>query len=124
MALNLIYDTPMKTIYDKEASLKLAGGNEDLAVQMFDMLRKELPELQTKMNQAFQDHNNDEFLNVVHKINGSTRYCGVPELYASIDTLELYLKGNAPQAELIARFLENANVAINELLAFNPGSST
>lgn len=114
----------MTQVYDKEASLQLAGGNAQLATQMFAMLRKELPVLQQQMNHAYQQNDTAEFLHIVHKINGSTRYCGVPSLYATIDTLELYLKGGNPQAALIDHFIENVNNAINELLAFTPDSST
>ena len=81
-------------IYDKQLSLQLAGGNEDLARQMLEMLLKELPVLQANMNEVFQEGDNAALYDNVHKINGSSRYCGVPAVGQAANNLELLLKNN------------------------------
>lgn len=81
-------------IYDKQLSLQLAGGNEDLARQMLEMLLKELPVLQANMNEVFQEGDNAALYDNVHKINGSSRYCGVPAVGLAANNLELLLKNN------------------------------
>ena len=35
----------------------------------------------------------------VHRLNGATRYCGVPQLRAACQRCETLLKQNAPQAQ-------------------------
>ena len=81
-------------IYDKQLSLQLAGGNEDLARQMLEMLLTELPVLQANMNEVFQEGDNAALYDNVHKINGSIRYCGVPAIGQAANNLELLLKNN------------------------------
>jgi len=106
-------DTEAK-IYDEQLSLELAGGNEDLAQQMFEMLLNELPSLQAGMNEAFEHGDKAALYDNVHKINGSTRYCGVPAVGQAANNLELLLKDEADQLDAS---LESLNSEIERLLA-------
>lgn len=81
-------------IYDKQLSLQLAGGNEDLARQMLEMLLKELPVLKANMNDVYLEGDKAALYDNVHKINGSSRYCGVPAVGEAANNLELLLKNN------------------------------
>ncbi len=102
-------------VYDEQLSLELAGGNEDLAQQMFEMLRNELPALQSSMNEAFEEGDKAALYDNVHKINGSTRYCGVPAVGKAANNLELLLKDEIDELDTS---LENLNAEIERLLAF------
>ena len=101
-------------IYDEQLSLQLAGGNQDLARQMLDMLLKELPELRTSMNAAHQVGDKAALYDNVHKINGSSRYCGVPAVGQAANDLEALLKQNNDDLESA---LVGLNAEIERLLA-------
>lgn len=102
-------------VYDEQLSLELAGGNEDLAQQMLEMLLNELPSLQASMNDAFEEGDKAALYDNVHKINGSTRYCGVPAVGQAANDLELLLKNEADELD---KSLESLNKEIKRLLAF------
>lgn len=82
-------------IYDKELSLQLAGGKPDLAEQLLGMLLKELPGLYEQARGAAANNDAEDLFRCVHKINGSTRYCGVPALAEAADELELEIKAGS-----------------------------
>ena len=107
-------DTETK-VYDEQLSLELAGGNEDLAQQMFEMLLNELPTLQAGMNNAFDEGDKAALYDHVHKINGSTRYCGVPAVGKAANDLELLLKDEIDELDAS---LKSLNSEIERLLAF------
>lgn len=101
-------------IYDKDLSLQLAGGKADLAEQMLGMLLKELPELCEQANVAAAANDTDTLFRSVHKINGSTRYCGVPALGEAADELELEIKaGSTDITAAIQRLNEEAERLIS-----------
>jgi len=100
-------------VYDEQLSLQLAGGNQDLARQMLEMLLKELPALRTDMNQAYKQGDKAALYDNVHKINGSTRYCGVPAVGQAANELELLLKANHDELESA---LADLNTEIERLL--------
>ena len=101
-------------VYDEQLSLELAGGNQDLARQMLDMLMNELPTLQASMNTAFQHGDKAALYDNVHKINGSTRYCGVPAVSTAANDLEQLLKEDTDELD---NSLEKLNNEIERLLS-------
>ena len=82
-------------IYDKDLSLQLAGGKPDLAEQMLDMLLKELPQLCEQANAAAAANDADTLFRSVHKINGSTHYCGVHAIGEAAEEIEVEIKAGA-----------------------------
>jgi len=105
-------DTEAK-VYDEQLSLQLAGGNEDLARQMLEMLLKELPVLRTNMNEVFAEGDKAALYDNVHKINGSSRYCGVPAIGQAANNLELLLKNNDDDLQ---DAVDRLNIEIGRLL--------
>ena len=103
-------------IYDKNLSLELAGGNPDLAEQMFDMLRNGLPGQKEAINDAYAGSNMDELYKHVHKITGSTRYCGVPALADASEVLDKQLKSGA--VEQLDLLIKNLNEEIDRLIDY------
>ncbi|UYM16530.1 response regulator [Endozoicomonas euniceicola] len=77
---------------DRERSIQLAGGNTALADEMLDMLVKGLDnDLETLQRHA-RHHYHKGLLDRVHRLHGSCRYCGVPELEEGCYQLESLLK--------------------------------
>jgi two-component system sensor histidine kinase BarA len=82
---------------DTHLALERAGGNQELACELYQMLQKELPNYLTTTKQYFDSGNYAALLEVVHKLNGSATYCGVPALKAAAAGLELNLKQGAEE---------------------------
>ncbi|WP_061509553.1 Hpt domain-containing protein [Endozoicomonas montiporae] len=77
---------------DRELSIQLAGGNADLADEMLDMLVKGLDNDIETLQRHARHHYHKGLLERVHRLHGSCRYCGVPELEESCHQLESLLK--------------------------------
>jgi two-component system sensor histidine kinase BarA len=67
-------------VYDHEQGKQLAGGNEQLAGELFDMLIKELPGHREHIDRAKQSNSLSDLKYTTHKLHGATSYCGVPLL--------------------------------------------
>lgn len=79
-------------ILDPDLALERAGGNHDLARELYQMLQNELPNYRDNILQHFEADNVPVLLDVVHKLNGSATYCGVPALKGAAADLESAIK--------------------------------
>jgi len=79
-------------VVDEALALERAGGNADLARELYQMLQKELPVYHEDLQDHYQQGDMESLLNMVHKLNGSATYCGVPALKAAAETLESNMK--------------------------------
>lgn len=105
-------------IYDESLALERAGGNPQLAMQLFSILRRDLPQQQQDIDNAYRAGDLAAMQRITHKVVGATRYCGVPGLADSAEVLERYLKaGQSQQLELL---LKNLNEEIERLMAYRP----
>jgi two-component system sensor histidine kinase BarA len=107
----------MLPILDIPRAIEQAGGNPDLAKELFTMLLKELPDLKTRLNQAFNDGDQQSLWDHAHKIYGSTAYCGVPALNKAAKELEEAIK---QKGENIEKKIQTVNETIEELLDIGP----
>jgi two-component system sensor histidine kinase BarA len=103
----------MLPMLDIPHAIEQAGGNPDLAKELFSMLLKELPDLKHKLNQAFNNGDEQSLWDHAHKIYGSTAYCGVPALNKSAKELEAAIK---QQGGNIEEKIKTLNETIEELL--------
>jgi two-component system sensor histidine kinase BarA len=81
----------MKVI-DTDLALEQAGGNRELANELFGMLLEELPQHAEQLKGRLADGEFTALRECAHKLNGSATYCGVPALKAATETLEIGLK--------------------------------
>jgi len=75
-------------IFSFDNARQLANGNEKLAIELFNMLIKELPDHRDGIQQAVTDKNNHMLREVTHKLNGASRCCGTPALRNAANSLE------------------------------------
>lgn len=90
-------DTRMSTSLNKidtDLALERAGGNPDLAQDLYKMLQTELPAYSSNITQSFDSRDYASLQAVVHKLNGAATYCGVPALKEAASSLESDLKAN------------------------------
>ncbi|RDH84437.1 MAG: hypothetical protein DIZ80_02870 [endosymbiont of Galathealinum brachiosum] len=111
-------DTPVITddIFDKQLGIQLAGGNEQLADELFPMLISELPIHRENLLAARQNNDTDDLKKHIHKLHGGTKYCGVPALLASSANFENII--DLKEHKKIDNGLDNVITSIDELLEF------
>ena len=84
-------------IFDNRTAITQAGGNTELARELFTILLEELPEHRVNIQRALNSYqSNPENCNIlwdtVHKLHGATAYLGVPALRNSCKELEDHIK--------------------------------
>jgi two-component system sensor histidine kinase BarA len=75
-------------IFSFEDARQLTNGNESLAIELFNMLIKELPEHRGAIQQALAENDTRMLKQVTHKVNGASRCCGTPALRNAANLLE------------------------------------
>lgn len=113
----------MEQVLDKSIAIEKAGGKSDLAMELFAMLLKELPELKNLMNMAYQANDPQGLWDHTHKIHGSTAYCGVPALRVAAKQLEDAIKAEKNFAEM-ENELKQLNKSIDDVLAIGQSELT
>lgn len=101
-----------RDILDPEEGLRLAAGKADLAQDMLTMLLAGLPQERQSLHDALDQKNYDDLLEIVHKLHGATRYCGVPQLRSRCEDAETLLKQGKESRQKILAVIE----AIDRLL--------
>ena len=84
-------------VRDLEQALRVAGGNNDLAEEMFEQLCQELPLQLTSIREQAAAAEGDELVKTVHRLRGSTAVCGVPALNDVVGRLERSARAKQPQ---------------------------
>ena len=103
----------MHEMLDIPKAIEQAGGNPDLAKELFTMLLNELPGQKEKLNQAHAKGDNQALWDHTHKLHGSTAYCGVPALHTATREMKEAIK---QQASDISEVIQRLNKAIDDLL--------
>ena len=75
-------------VFSFEDARQLTNGNEVLAIELFNMLIKELPDHRNGIQQALSNNNTRMLKEVTHKLNGASRCCGTPALRNTANSLE------------------------------------
>jgi len=100
-------------VLDAEEGLRLAAGKADLAADMLRMLLESLEVDRQAIRQARESWERTALIERVHRLNGATRYCGVPQLRDACQRSETLLKQDDPGA---AAALGELDAAIERLL--------
>lgn len=79
-------------VFDMDLALERAGGSAELADELFQMLLMELPRFLDGIRSAHKSGDLATLTFHIHKLNGASTYCGVPELKATADDLETRIK--------------------------------
>jgi two-component system, NarL family, sensor histidine kinase BarA len=99
---------------DIQLCLKLANKKPALARDMLAMMLTGLPKEQADINQAVADNNIDSLSELIHRLYGSSCYCGVPRLKSISGLLDKLL-----QAQKMAdarNAIASLNSAIDDIL--------
>lgn len=77
---------------DWPLALQRAGGKNELALEMLNMLLLSVPETLNLLTKAIDDEACEQVLSIVHKFHGACCYTGVPKLKSLAETIETSLK--------------------------------
>ncbi|MBV4501165.1 response regulator [Pseudomonas shirazensis] len=107
-------------VLDPEEGLRLAAGKADLAADMLRMLLDSLESDRVAIQVARVAGDREAMIERVHRLNGASRYCGVPQLRAACQRSETLLKQDSPQAmqaldeldQAIERLAEQAQLSV------------
>lgn len=108
----------MTRVVDYHEAIDKAGGNPELAKDLFGMLLRELPQLRENLLAAITRADGEAVRTHAHKLYGSTAYCSVPRLCQAAEEMDRIARGDDFTA-IRARYgiLETT---IDELLASGP----
>ncbi|MEF1185878.1 response regulator, partial [Vibrio sinaloensis] len=100
--------THSNMIIDWQAALKQSANKEDLAKDMLQMLVDSIPEVVDIVDNALEEESIDTELLIhhVHKLHGSSSYCGVPRLKTVCATIEKALRSGTQIEDLEPELLE------------------
>ena len=95
-------------IIDWQAALKQSANKEDLARDMLQMLVDYVPEVSAIVEGALEDDHFDtaQLIHHVHKLHGSSSYCGVPRLKNICATIEKELRSGTDIEEIEPELFE------------------
>jgi two-component system sensor histidine kinase BarA len=113
-----ITSDPVRTeIFSIDDARKLANGNQVLALELFNMLIKELPDHRNDIQQAIDSKDIQKLRETTHKLNGASRCCGTPALRNAASSLEASIDNEEEDAIELksAELLEE----IDRLLAYD-----
>lgn len=84
-------------VIDWQIALKQAANKEDLAKEMLALLIAFIPEVDQQIEIAIHepDVNLETLTAIIHKLHGSSAYCGVPKLKQLCATIETSLRSGA-----------------------------
>ena len=97
---------------------KISNGNKEFIIELIDMFFEQIPEYQ-KLLQNFYDK--EDWLNIgriAHKAKSSILMMGLNELASKLKRLEENAKESKninEYSEIIAKFVRDSNIAIQEL---------
>ena len=87
-------------VVDDDLGRQRAGGREQLARDMFEMLLANLEQDAPCIDTLAENNDRDALLERVHRLHGATRYCGTPRLERAARGVEEGLKKNLPDEHL------------------------
>lgn len=112
--------TDKDSIFSIELAKEFTGNNEELAYELFGMLRSELDEYKKAITAAADKNDHTELRNQVHKLHGASRCCGTTELKEVSSRVENFLIQNIKfdsekEIPLLLKAIQNvADVKIND----------
>jgi two-component system sensor histidine kinase BarA len=87
-------------VVDEDLGKRRAGGREQLAQEMFEMLLASLEQDAPGISALAESDDHDALLERVHRLHGATRYCGTPRLENAARAVEEGLKKRIDETRL------------------------
>ncbi|MDR0806492.1 MAG: two-component sensor histidine kinase BarA [Enterobacteriaceae bacterium] len=98
--------TPAPTSLDWELALRQSANKEDLAKDLLKILIGFISEVEERVRAILDGKQDDDMVNLIHKLHGSSSYSGVPRLKQLCQYLETQLRNGVPAEDLEPEWLE------------------
>lgn len=95
---HLQVSTPNAEILDWQECLRLSANKSDLALELLQMMVTSFDSEQAQLWQLINNADFHELEQRIHRLNGATRYLGVPALQQACKQFEAYLADHRKQA--------------------------
>lgn len=102
---------------DLKAGAALAGGNQELAIELLQLLKESLPKDLKKIEQAYQQKDWEALLQLVHRLHGGVSYTGAMKLKDAAYQLEKAMKNksNSDWDDLYHTFIKCLKLTLKNL---------
>jgi two-component system sensor histidine kinase BarA len=110
------HNNEANTSVDISLCLKLANNKPLLARDMLKMMLDGLTCEKAQINQAINDNNNEQLNELIHRLYGSSCYCGVPRLKNICGLLDKLMQ--ARKVSETKEAIHSLNSAIDDVLAW------
>ncbi|AKJ41586.1 Signal transduction histidine-protein kinase BarA [Pragia fontium] len=97
---------PAPVSLDWELALRQAANKEDLAKDLLKILIEFLSEVEERVRGVLDGKQDDDIINIIHKLHGSCSYSGVPRLKQQCQYLESQLRNGILPEDLEPEWLE------------------
>ncbi len=87
-------DDDTNSVFSIKLAKEFTGNNEELAYELFDMLRAELSSYKEAISLAVENNDITKLRDTVHKLHGASRCCGTTELKQSSSHIETMITQN------------------------------
>ncbi len=96
--------------------LKIANNNKEIASKLISMFIKELPEAQKDINKEYENNDFIELKKHVHKLLGSSAYCGASLIQRDLNEISKHAIDNNNEKLKLA--VESLNINISKTMDF------
>lgn len=96
----------------------ISDGNDDFILELIDMFFEQVPEYQKKLQLFYKEEDWDNLARIAHKAKSAILMVGMDKLAADLKKLEENAKVEKnihEYQEIIAKFVNESKLAINEL---------
>ena len=104
-------------IHDMQEALRITGGREELADEMFRKFMDDLPQQVALLEQHQANSDWDSLGEVAHRLHGACAVCGVPALKAAVYNLERSAQQREPDD--IAAYMRSVGTCCIQLYALD-----
>lgn len=94
---------------------QLTDNSGEFLHELLIMFAKQVPEMQSSMNEAFNDKKKEEIIDILHKLQGSCVYCGLLKLKAAITELSHSIRTGVFSKELLDHVNQEMTAVLIEL---------
>lgn len=100
--------------FDPDMALRRVNQKPGLATEMMHMLLVNLPDELIQIIDLWEEERLDSLYDLIHKIHGGTRYCGVPHLQSALEHAETALLNNSKELPVhIRRVVEESQCLLD-----------
>ncbi|MCB1643964.1 MAG: response regulator [Pseudomonadales bacterium] len=108
------------SVFDALHALRIVNGKAEIAGQLLSILMGKLDQDIGRITESFRQGDMKELKFQVHKLNGASKYCGVPALTQVLQHLEeeISMDSNDVCAEAIAGWMDRLQTEVTRLQQF------